>query len=55
MGTEQLTPAQIIDTYFEDVKKLREILPYLEKIGGRKGSNTFDQNGLSEHSITFPV
>lgn len=55
MGTEQLTPAQIIDTYFEDVKRLREILPYLEKIGGRKGSNTFDQNGLSEHSITFPV
>ena len=55
MGTEQLTPSQIIDLYFPDVKKLREYLPYLEKIGGRSGSNTFNQNGLSEHSITFPV
>ncbi len=55
MGTEQLTPSQVIETYFPDVKKLREYLPYLYKLSGHKGSNTFNQDGLSEHSITFPV
>ena len=55
MGTEQLTPNQIIDTYFPDVKKLRAYLPYLEKLCGQKGSNTYDQNGLLAHSLSFPV
>lgn len=55
MGTEQLTPNQIINEYFPDVKKLREYLPYLEKLSGQSASNTFDQNGLSEHSLVFPV
>ena len=55
MGTEQLTPSQVIETYFPDVKKLREYLPYLYKLAGQNGSNTFNQSGLSEHSITFPV
>lgn len=55
MGTEQLTPNQVIDTYFPDVKKLREYIPYLEKLCGQRGSNTFNQDGLSNHSLTFPV
>ena len=55
MGTEQLTPNQVIETYFPDVKKLRAYLPYLEKLCGQKGSNTYDQNGLSAHSLSFPV
>lgn len=55
MGTEQLTPNQVIETYFSDVKKLRAYLPYLERLCGQKGSNTYDQNGLSSHSLTFPV
>lgn len=55
MGTEQLTPNEVVERYFPDVKKLRDYLPYLEKLCGRKGSDTFNQEGLSQHSITFPV
>ena len=55
MGTEQLTPNQVIDTYFPDVKKLREYIPYLEKLCGQRGSSTFNQDGLSQHSLVFPV
>ena len=32
MGTEQLTPNEVIERYFPDVKKLREYIPYLEKL-----------------------
>lgn len=55
MVTEQLTPSQIVEAYFEDVKKLREYIPYLEKLCGQRGSNTFNQDGLSQHSLAFPV
>jgi len=55
MGTEQLTPNEVIERYFPDVKKLREYIPYLEKLCGQRGSNTFNQDGLSQHSLTFPV
>ena len=55
MGTEQLTPNEVIERYFPDVKKLREYIPYLEKLCGQRGSDTFNQDGLSQHSLVFPV
>ena len=48
MGTEQLTPSQVIETYFPDVKKLREYLPYLYKLAGQNGSNMFS-DGIITH------
>ena len=55
MGTEQLTPAQVISMYRADTLKLYAYLPYFEKMNGQKVSNTFDQDGLSQHSLVFPV
>lgn len=55
MGTEQLTPSEVIEMYYPDTKKLMGYLLYLEKMSGKSVSNTFNQDGLSEHSLTFPV
>lgn len=55
MGTEALTPAQVISMYRPDTVKLLDYIVYLEKMNGRKASNNFNQDGLSEHSIVFPV
>lgn len=55
MGTEQLTPNEVIEMYYPDTKKLMGYLLYLEKMSGKSVSNTFNQDGLSEHSLVFPV
>ena len=55
MGTEALTPAKVISMYRPDTVKLLDYIVYLEKMNGRKASNNFNQDGLSEHSIVFPV
>ncbi len=55
MGTEQLTPSEVIEMYYPDTKKLMGYLLYLEKMSGKSVANTFNQDGLSEHSLTFPV
>ena len=55
MGTEQLTPAQVISMYRPDTIKLLDYIVYLEKMNGRVASNNYNQDGLSDHSIVFPV
>lgn len=55
MGTESLTPAQVISMYRPDTVKLLDYIVYLEKMNGRAASNNYNQDGLSEHSIVFPV
>lgn len=55
MGTEQLTPAEIISRYRKDTIKLLEYVTYFEKMKGQAVSNKYDREGLSEHSLTFPV
>ena len=55
MGTESLTPAQVISMYRPDTVKLLDYIVYLEKMNGRTASNNYNQDGLSEHSIVFPV
>ena len=55
MGTEQLTPAQVISKYRPDTVKLLDYIVYLEKMNRRMVSNNNNQDGLSEHSIVFPV
>lgn len=55
MGTEQLTPAQVIEQYRPDTIRLLDYVVYLEKMKGCNVSSKFDQDGLSKHSVTFPV
>ena len=55
MGTEQLTPGQVIDMYKADTAKLKLHLAYLEKVSGQVVISTFDQDGISQHSLVFPV
>ena len=55
MGTEALTPEQVISMYRPDTVKLLDYIVYLEKMNGRTVSNNYNQDGLSEHSIVFPV
>lgn len=55
MGTEQLTPEQVIAQYRPDTVKLLDYVVYLEKMNGRIVSSNYDQDGLSKHSVTFPV
>lgn len=55
MITEQLTPGQVIDMYRADAAKLKAHLPYLEKVRGQAVTSTFEQEGISQHSLVFPV
>ncbi len=55
MGTEQLTASQIISMYRPDTIKLLDYIVYFEKMNGRMASNNYSQDGLTEHSISFPV
>ena len=55
METEQMTALQIVEKYRTDVEKLLKYLPYFEKMAGKSSSTTYNQEGLSEHSLTFPV
>lgn len=55
MDTEQLTPIQIVEEYKTDVEKLLKYQPYFEKMAGKASSSTFNQEGLAEHSLAFPV
>lgn len=55
MGTEQLTPAQIISQYRPDTVKLLDYIVYLEKMNGRMVSTNYNEDGLAEHSVPFPV
>ena len=55
MDLEQLTPIQIVETYKADVEKLSHYQAYLEKMAGQLTASTFNQEGIQEHSLSFPV
>lgn len=55
MGTEQLTPGELVEMYRADVQKLLAYVPYFEKMSGQSALSTFNQEGISQHSISFPV
>lgn len=48
---------QVVNTYKADVEKLTRYLPWLEEKAGAGGSvsETFEGNGIKDHSITFLV
>lgn len=55
MGTDQMTPAEIVKKYKPDVERLLPYVSYFEKMSGLSSSSTFNEDGLSEHSLAFPV
>lgn len=47
---------QVVNTYKPDVERLIRYLPWLEDKAAVGGvAETFEGNGIKEHSITFPV
>lgn len=48
---------QVVNMYKSDVEKLIRYLPWLEEKARAGGSvsETFDGNGIKDHSISFPV
>lgn len=46
---------QLIQEYKKAVLPLLKYLPWLEKHAGKAGNSIFDAEGVSEHSISFPV
>ena len=55
MGTDQMTPAEIVKKYKPDVERLLPYVSYFGKMSGLSSSSTFNEDGLSEHSLAFPV
>ena len=56
MLTELMTAAEVFEAYKDDMLKLIAYLPWLEEKSGKSSvSGTYDGEGLSEHSMSFPV
>lgn len=56
MLTQQMTATEVFDKYRNDMEKLIAYLPWLEEKSGKGSvSSTYDSDGLSEHSMSFPV
>ena len=55
MGTDQMTPYEIVEAYRDDILKLLAYLPWLEQRSGKKVTSTYDQNDINVHSMSFPV
>lgn len=55
MFTENMTAEQVLDIYKSDVEKLSKYLPWLEEKSGKAVSDVFSGDGISEHSVPFPV
>ncbi len=46
---------QIVNQYKPDVEKLIRYLPWLENNAGKIVAEAFEESGIKENSITFPV
>lgn len=55
MGTDQMTPHEIVATYRDDILRLLVYLPWLEQRSGKKVTSTYSQNDIETHSMSFPV
>lgn len=55
METGQLTPEQIVATYRADTQKLLAYLPYLREMSGKIAAQLYEQDGIAQHSLKFPV
>ena len=56
MLTELMTAGEVFEAYKDDMLKLIAYLPWLEEKSGKSSvSGTYEGEGLSEHSMSFPV
>ncbi|MBQ3105363.1 MAG: hypothetical protein IJC59_05835 [Lachnospiraceae bacterium] len=55
MRTDALSNEEIVAHFRGDTDKLLKYLNWLEKKSGSCAYSTYDQEGISEHSIEFPV
>lgn len=55
MGQEPTMQDKIIAEYHESVEPLLGYLPWLEQHAGEAGQTLFREQGISEHSLSFPV
>lgn len=55
MGQEPTRREKIIEEYHESVEPLLKYLPWLEQHAGESGSELYGGQGISEHSLSFPV
>ena len=53
--SDKLTRQEILAEYTDDAKALMKYLPWLEKYDGQDVTSNYTGEGISEHSITFPV
>lgn len=55
MLTEGMTASEVLAMYRDDVNKLATYLTWLEQKSGTEVSNVYSGDGVSEHSVSFPV
>lgn len=55
MRDERLSREEIIYLYQDDVKKLLEFYPWLEKVSGQVTSELYTGEGIEENSMAVPV
>lgn len=56
MLTEQMTAVEVFEKYKDDMLKLIAYLPWLEEKSGKSSvCDTYKGDGLTEHSMGFPV
>lgn len=55
MGQEPTQQEKIIAEFHEVAEPFLSYLPWFEQHAGEPGSELFEQQGISEHSLSFPV
>ena len=55
MGQEKTGREQIINEYHLSVEPLLRFIPWLEQHAGEMGRVMYGEQGISEHSLSFPV
>ena len=55
MGQEKTGREQIINEYHLSVEPLLRFIPWLEQHAGEMGRVMYGDEGISEHSLSFPV
>lgn len=55
MNSDKLSVEEMVEYYKPDVEQLTAFIPWLEQQKGKGAATIYSGEGLSEHSVTFPV
>lgn len=55
MLAENLSRREIIGKYTQRIEPFFTYIPWLEKVSGAKVNSVFNEQGIGEHSMSFPV